>query len=856
MRKFPKIAYSILWLLIRPENRKMVIGDIEEEYNFILTDKNFLKANLWLTAQVLIPIFDFIRSYLLWSFVMFKNYMKISIRNMKKNKGYAFINTSGMAVGMTCCILMFLWIFKEISYDTFHNNLDQLFIVVKKDKNSKTDTAVPVPLAHYLKDEYPEIVYSARLMKTNDLIIDYGEKVFYENTLFLADEDFFNIFSFPFILGMKEQVFKNPNSIVITEKAAVKYFGDSNPLGNILRINNEFELTVSGVLKNIPSNSYLEFDFLIPFSNISKIHSFIKLDNWRRSYTLETYVQISENTETDFLIKKISSTIKRHIPGSEYELSLEPFKKLRYYSPEGELSPHMRSLIIFSSIAIMVLFVSCINFINLSTARSIFRTREIGIRKVVGAKRSELFKQFIGESVLLSVTGLLFGFAAAVMILPKFNLFTGNNFILTDIINLNFILSLFLVSVLAGIFAGIYPAIFVSSFNPVNALQNNPVSGIKGSRSRKIMVTIQFTFSIFLIISTIIIFKQSRFLINEELGFNQNNIINFSLKGNLNKTYETFKNELLKDRNITGVTRSLNIPGLSIGLITDDVSWMGKKPEEKIEFAGDYVDYNFFDIYQMESIKGEVFSEKIAASSIKYAVINETTAKIMNMENPVGQKLYMGTGEEYTILGVINNYHHWSLKSRIYPMMLLYNPSALRVISIKIDDKTSDMQETVNHIKDIWSKYIPEFPFTYRFTDDLLKSRYNTERKAGIIFGYFAFIAVFISCMGLLGIASFTVKKRSKEVGIRKIFGSSTFSILLLLSKDYIRIVLVSNFIAIPLAYFAVNLWLNEFAFRIKISPWIFILSGLTALIIAFFTILHYTLKAASLNPVEILRNE
>ncbi len=786
---------------------------------------------------------------------MFKNYLKITLRNIKKQKGYSFINIAGLAVGLACCIIMLLWVQDELSWDRFHKNADEIYRVIAEQQTKDQiihNARTPDPLAPVLKEQFPEIVNVIRYQSFSGWTVRYGEKAFLNDNLGTADPAFFEMFTFPFIKGDPKTALQDRHSIVITEDMAKKYFGNEEPMDKIISIGIDFKVT--GVIKNLPHHSHLHFDCIFPIINMEDMWS-ENFEDWER-IVFYTYVQLQKSGYVNNFSQKISNVVKNHYPESNInKIFLQPLRETHLYSTfQWDLDNYKQGNIsyvyIFTLTALCILFIACINFMNLSTARSSIRAKEIGVRKVTGAFRMDIIKQFFGESILLSFISLFFAIFLTYLFLPVFNKLSDKQLILDFSSNIEFIIGLTAITILTGVISGSYPALFLSSFQPSRVLKDLSLTG-KSSRStlRKILVITQFSFTIILILSTTVIYNQLDYIRNRDLGFDKDHII-YAAEGPFRNKPEAVKSELLKNPSILHVTYSR--PPNGKPWAESNFNWEGKNPSEMIVMYTNVVDYDYLKTFKMEMVEGRFFSRDFAVDTSNY-VINEAAAKAMGIVSPVG-KLFSHGEREGNIIGVIKDFHLSSLHSEIEPLVLEMSHEPHH-ISIKIT--ATNLPETISYIERVWEKLSGgKDPLSYEFLDETIDNFYRTEKKIGLVFRYFTLLVIFISCLGLFGLSSFTAEQRTKEIGIRKVLGASVSGMVMLLSKEFTKWVLLANIIGWPVSYFIMNHWLRNFAYRTNIGWWTFLLAGMMTLFIALLTISYQSIKAATANPVESLRYE
>jgi putative ABC transport system permease protein len=792
---------------------------------------------------------------------MFFNYLKVTWRNIKRYKGYSFINITGLAVGLACCILILLWVQDELSYDRFHSNRDDLYRVVTEWRKTEPAThywPVSAPLAPALKEEYPEIIKATRFTRLRrGQLVKFGDKHFTESQICLTDPDFFDMFTFPLLKGGPQTALTDRISIVITETVAGKYFGNEDPLGKILNINNEYDFTVTGVLKDVPHNSHLQFDILIPFIRIEDFETaWAVLDNWTLS-GFATYVQLEKNAFSQDLTNKIAYYLQKHVQESKDVIYLQPLKDIHLYSSHIQFGIEgqgdIKYVYIFSIVAFLVLIIASINFMNLATARSSNRAKEVGLRKVVGATRIQLIRQFFCESVVVAFLSLILAVVLVELFLPIFADQSGKQLALDFSRHINILLVIVIMTLITGFLSGTYPALFLSSLRPVKVLKGSLRTEGRGYLFRRILVVSQFSLSILLIICTVVVFHQVGYMRNKKLGFDREHMVYLPIRNELVHGYEPLKNELLKNTGIKNVAASSNLPTSGVILTTDKVTWEGKNPESVVVLEVTSVGYDFIETFNMEMVEGRSFSKKYSSDEEDAVVINESAMKIIGMEDPVGKQLVFGESA-VTIIGIVKDYHFKSLHSEIEPLILAIVPNLYRYVFVKLD--AGNIPNTVANMENTWKTLFPDTPFEYHFVDEAYDKLYRSEQRMGSLFNYFTVLAVVISCLGLFGLASFMAEKRTKEIGIRKVLGASITGIIILLNKQFTKWVLIANIVAWPIAYYAMSKWLQGFAYRINLGIWTFALAAVVALVIAVITVSYQSFKAALANPAESLRYE
>ena len=714
-------------------------------------------ARLWYWIQALqsIPLSFF------WGLVMLRNYLTVTWRNIKRHKAFSLINISGLAIGIACCILIFLWVQDELSWDRFHKNAKNIYQVSQKQYDGHLTPVTPLPLAGYLKTEFPEVVNAARYLKYQKLELRYGDRSFSERPLF-ADPAIFQMLSFDFIKGDPENAFTSLYSIVITEELALKLFGQEDALGkSISGVKNQSDYTISGVIKNVPHNSTLQFDCVLPFEIAVRGR---RQDDWGSS-NLWTYVQLQKNSSYQEFNQKILDIVNQRARQNKAKLFLQPLTQL-HLRPQGAGGPIIY-VHIFTVMAVFVLIIACINFINLTTARSSDRAREVGLRKVLGARRENLVKQFIGESFLFSFAAVMSALLLVALFLPIFNTLSGKQFTFgQDIVNnLGLILGMVGIAFFTGLLSGFYPAILLSSFQPAKVLRAAKIA-TGSSRSpmlRRGLVVLQFSLSIFLMIGTFIIYQQLDFIKNRDLGFDKSQIVcSDSTRGNTD--LQTIKEELQKNPKVKNVTFASQKMGEWESGAREDVKWEGRVPDLKITFEVIFCDHEYLDAHRMEMVQGRYFSREFPSDEGQAFILNETAVKEMGYgeRSPVGESLSFWGQYNGHVIGVIKDFHTQSLHAHIQPVIMAYDPDLLDNVSIRISSE--DMPSTLKFIEDKWQA-MGGARFEYFFLDDSLNQRYSTEVATGSLLKYFTFLAIFISCVGLLGLVSLLRNSVPKRAG-------------------------------------------------------------------------------------------
>ncbi|MDP8220097.1 MAG: ABC transporter permease [Candidatus Stygibacter frigidus] len=790
---------------------------------------------------------------------MILNIIKTALRHLYKRKVFSLINILGLAIGMSCCIFILLWVSDELSYDRFHHNYDNIYRVAENHKQGDELFPVgvtPAPLGPAMVENFPEITNSVRIQYDVSGLIKYDDKMFSETKIILVDPSFFEVFNFPLMKGDKSQVLAENNSFVISESIARKYFGDEDPIGKVLNFNNAIDQTVTGVIADPPANTHLQFDIIAPFKILEQFG--VDLETSWSSNSYITYVEVADKVSLKELNAKIENFLSERDPGYYVKLHLQPLKDMHLKSNyTADWSGHGSELYvkIFSLIAIFILVIACINFMNLSTAQSPLRAREIGIRKVAGANRSLLIWQFLGESMLIAFLALCIGIVIVEILLPYYNTFTGKEMSLDLAGNWRLLTGIILIALIAGVVAGSYPALILSGFKPVQVLKGGVSRSKGGSLFRKILVIFQFTLSIALISSTMIIFKQINLIRNIDLGYNKDQIIEINQNSSLRPQFELFKAELLSNPRIKSLTtasgRPTDIYNSGYGL-----RWEGMPDSEERRHLVHTLNVGpgFFETFDIKIKEGRAFSSEIASDTLNY-ICNSEVLKIMGKDTPLGIGMSYYREEEGELIGVVEDFHFKSLHSKIEPLIISFADKNVHD-QIFIRLQKGDMEAALSEIKTLWEKYSDNYPFEYKFIDEYYEWLYKAEFQMSKLFNLFAILAILISCLGLFGLVSYTTTCRIREIGIRKVLGASVRNILVLLSSRFLILVIFSNLLAGVLSWYYMTKWLDSFAYKIDVGILNFIYAGLIALMVALITLSWHTLKAAYANPIKSLMYE
>ncbi len=799
---------------------------------------------------------------------MLKNYLKSAFRNIKRHKGYAFINIIGLAIGMACCILIVMYIVTELSYDRYHEKADRIFRLGLDADLGGSRVVTPIsniPSAPTLIQDYPEVLDAVRIRTVSRTSVEYEDKQFYENGILYADNSIFSVFTFPMIIGEPETALGRAYSAVLTEDTAKRYFGDQNPVGKTLTLNGGSDFVITGVMRNIPPNSHFTFDILCSYETLYDRNREI-MEEWFnfRDYT---YLLLAQGFDYRELERKFPALIEKHMGstlqalGGEINFFLQPLTSIHLHSNlENEISPNssVAYIYIFAAVALFILGIACINFMNLATARSSTRAKEVGLRKVVGAERKELIRQFLGESLLHSCLALSIALLVSWLALPFVSSLSGRNLSLNPGRMPWLIPGLAGLTLLVGLLAGSYPALFLSSFRPSQVLKGNLRAGSAHSRMRSMLVISQFIISICLMIGTGIILSQVKFMKNKSLGFDKKNVLVVEIRDrNMRRALDSIKAEIQKVPGVLSVSSTSSVPGQEPSVQPFIPEGYTEKQAQLMEIF--WVDHDFFPTLGMEIVQGRNFSPEFGTDSSSAVIINETAARRFGWENPVG-KTIRAPGDEimkwdtYTVVGVVRDFHRASLRSVIAPQLIGNYSGSFDELAIKIAPENPD--NTLNLLREKWKEIDPQRPFDFFFLDTMLESQYGEEERLSDILSSFSVFAIFISCLGLFGMASFAAEQRTREIGIRKVLGASVPGVVALLSRDFLKLIAVANLIAWPLAYFGMRKWLQNFAYKTGIDIWIFVFTGVLAMGIALATVSYQSIKAALLDPVEAIKYE
>ncbi len=787
---------------------------------------------------------------------MLKSYLKIALRNLRKNRTHSFLNIFGLAVGLTAFILIALYVQHELSFDRYHENADRMYRVVRESR-----AFTPPPLGPALKEKLPEVEAAARIIRSTSFLVSYDQEHFLEAEFFWAETETFKIFSIPFIKGDPGTALEDPAAILLSRKAAEKYFGDEDPMGKVLAVNSRDNFVVSGVFENMPDNSHFVMDVVAPYAAYFRIYG-NDITSWGSNFCY-TYVLLREGTDPAAFESKIHPVIER--PLFVQAGMKEPFPTIFEIQPVTEIHLHshrlqeisvnndMKYVLLFTSVAFLILLIACVNYMNLATARSIRRGKEVGMRKVVGARRGQLIMQFLGESLATAFLAMGLALILIKFALPAFNRLVERQLSFNPVANPQLFFGLVAIVLFVGLFAGSYPALSVSGFKPMTVLSRSFTRSAKGSALRNVLVLVQFSISIFLIVCTLTVREQLDFVKQADMGYSREQIITLPVRDrSVRRNIEAIKTELLRNPGITAVSAAHRLPN-DIDTFTSR-DWTGRNPDEPIPIYYNMADSDYVGLFGLEIVEGRNFSREFSSDEGGAFLVNETAVKVAEWDTVIGRKMTHLGGRPGTIVGVLKDFHLHSLHRPIEPLYVFYNPSSFSQIAIKI--KAADIPTTLAYVEGVMKRISPSYLFSYSFFDEVFERAYLTEQRMGEIFSSFAVLAIIIACLGLFGLAAFAAEQRTKEIGIRKVLGASVSKITLLLSREFVRWVLLANLIAWPVAYVAMNRWLHNFAYRTHMGIAVFLIAGGAALLIATLTVSYQSIKSAQADPVGALRNE
>lgn len=789
---------------------------------------------------------------------MFRNYLKIALRNLLKNSSYSFINIGGLAVGLASAILIFLWIADEYSYNTFHTNYSRIYQLYQSSEwnmgHIGTSNSMPYPLKEVLPSKASQVQYICMTNWGEGNMLQVGEKRMTKVGLSVS-EDFLEMFSFSLVKGDQHNALDEPSSIVISASTAKALFGDAEAMGQYIRIDNDKELRVTGILKDLPKNSTFKFDYLLPFKYYESTQSWIRnaKETWDNN-SFQMYVQLHEGATEEATNSAIRDVIRDNNEKSPTaKLFLHPMSKWRLHANfdegvnTGGLIDYVR---LFTAIAIFVLTIACINFMNLATARSESRAKEVGIRKSIGSRRRELILQFLGESIAVTALAFMLAVALVELLLPHYNVLVNKNIEVNYTNPVVWVAALFMI-LMIGLFTGSYPAFYLSGFQPVKVLKGRIDASKGGSTPRKVLVVVQFTTSIALIIGTIVIYQQIQHVKSRDMGYDRENLIQVWTNGELETNFKTIREELVRSGAVKSVCKS-NSPVTSI-FSSNEVKWQGMPTGTRVAFSTIATEYDYAETMGVKMLMGRDFSRDFPSDS-SAVVINEAALKMLGFEDPLGQKLEWGESQ-YEIIGVMRNMVMTDAMAEVQPLSMFFIPGWSSTITIRLN-KTNDLNGALARVGEVFKKHNPSYPFEYKFTDDVFNNKFANINLISRVAGIFAGLAISITCLGLLGLAAFTAEQRTKELGIRKVLGATVPGLMMLISRDFTRLVLLAFALAAPLAWWYLSKFLQNYEYRVQMDYIVFATVGLCALLLTIIIVSTQAFKAAAANPTKSLRSE
>ncbi len=836
-------------------------GDFAEVYQEIAKKRGLIAAHVWYWVQIFVSILPFIIGKIYWSGVMIKSYLKTAIRHFSRQKGYTFINMFGLTVGLACCIVIFLYVSDEMSYDKYHTDLDHIYRVavrVESPTYNSTSAQTCAPVAQVLRDNFPQVEQVAQVFRVNAGLMEKGDKKYYEDTRIFCDPELFQILTIPFLQGDPKTAFDRPYAMVLSDRMAKKYFGQQEPLGQTITLNTR-DYEVTGVVANAPHNTHFKYDCFVSMKTLEGRYPF---DQWFLS-NFYIYVKINPTVDKSEFADRLGPIAHTYAPK---EL-IEPNEKINYFLQSvgdihlfshlrNEVEPGMNPfyLNLLSATGLFVLLIACMNFINLSTARSTQRAREVGVRKVIGAVRGQLVQQFFGESMVIIILALACALFLVYGILPFVNAIAGKAFTVSILLRPFILIFMAILVVFVGLVTSAYPSLFLSTFQPVKVLKINFLAAAKGSGLRKVLVVSQFVISIALIAGTLVVYRQINFMKNRYLGFDKEQKLIIPVRGmiSIEENYETVKAAFLQHSSIIEAAVSSQAFGQRLDRWHTKVAGQGDDESRRLNHI--YTGPDFINVYKIELIAGRNFSLERSTDVNGAFILNRTAAAEYGWspEDALGKHLESVVAGE--VIGVVEDFHYMGLQAAIEPLAIFWGPDYFSTITLNIS--TENLTEALAFAENKWRELFPGNPFDYFFLDTYFNRQYQAEERIGKMFTGFTILGVIIACLGLFGLASFTAERKTKEIGVRKVLGASVSEIVLLLSKEIIKWVIIANLIAWPLVYLVMNLWLSNFAYRINVNVGILAGSAFLALAIALLTVSYQSIKAACANPVDALKYE
>lgn len=851
--KPPRLSFWVLKKFLQQSTGSPVLGDLTEEFELLCVELGNRKAKRWLSRQIFRSFYPFVRHKIYWSIAMWTNHLKIAIRMIKKNWGYTSINVAGLAIGMATCILILMMVSSELNYDDFHEKGNRIHrITIETTHSGKPFFMAPtmLPLAPALNEQYPEVEHAVRISSKHGLLFRTEDQAHYE-AAYYVDQEIFDVFTLPLAKGNPEIALAQPNSIVLTHAMAEKYFGVENPLNKLITIN-DVDYRVTGVLKPVTGNNHFRIRPMASFSSLANTER-VRANNWTRFSNDYTYILLEEGSEPSALESKFPDLLGQHIELEEhfYALHLQPLKDIHFSNLNYDFARTSEPtyMTAFSAIALFILLIACLNFINLTTAKSTQRAREVGLRKVVGAQRWQLVRQFLAESVLMSLLATGIAVILVTLTYSELGSMTGRLLSFHPWQNGEWIL-LSAVAVVIGILAGSYPAWVMSAHKPVKTLHKVGKTQSKRLSLRTLFVTFQFTISIILIIVTLVVRNQIGFMQSKDLGINENIVIVPLHNSPVRNSLDSFQAGILTHPAILSTTSSNGTPASGQ---TRSSSYQVGAQEGDYYLNEIWTDFGFIETFGLDVIDGRAFSKVFSTDATDAVILNRKAVQLMGLEAPVGQRIN-NSSREGIVIGVVDDFHYSNLRVEIEPMVIMIDSGEQNFLSVRINPDQRD--EAMTFLESRWKEASPHHPFEPFLVGEEFDSWYRFEKKLVSLFSISAGLAVFVSCLGILGLASFSARQRTKEIGIRKVLGASVSDVIGLLALEFVRWVLIANVVAWPVSYYLMNNWLQEYAYKTSIHFTVFLLSGVMAFFIATFSVGYQALKAATTNPVNVLRQE
>lgn len=870
----PRWLMRLFESFCRDEELEILQGDLHELYDQRLREKGRLLADIFFGLEVLDLFRPFVikRNTRLTTNIMLGNYLKVTYRNFIRQKLHSILNISGLVVGLSCFLLIALYIQDELSYDRFHGASDRIYRVLEHFESEgvgEHSASLPFPTGPALANTYPgQIKEAVRLFNFQSpslaLANKPADKAFNESRIFFADSTFLDVFDFPLLRGNRADALENPNSILITQSMAQKYFDGEDPMGKTLEFQGNQELLVTGILKDAPSNAHFQFDFIVSFASLRPWFNGGYPGTWYWN-PCWTYVLLEEHTDPRQLEGQFPPFVEANFPDfikSDVELELQALTDIHLHSKldyEIQANSDIKTIYIFGAIALLVLFIAAVNFVNLSTARATKRAKEVGVRKTMGSRKSQLVTQFIFESVMMTVLAIGISFAVVLLVMPSFNALVEKSIGLPDVLSPQFLVGALGLALLVGALSGFYPAFVLSSFKTVAVLKNAPVKAM-GFNFRRILVTAQFGISVFLIVATLVAIDQFRLLRDQDVGFDKEHVLMIPvIRSPMGQHYEYFRSEALQSPFVKSVTGVEEI----IGAKHQVGNYRFEGMERSKPFPRFFVLHDFVETMDIEMAAGRDYDRAFITDDSLAVVVNESMVNAMGWNSPeeaVGKQYYFGNELRGKVVGVVKDYHFISKHHPIGPLVLDLDtrPQAfnlfIKYLAVKVDN--SNLQQALADLQQAWTSTLPDRPFDAFFLEDRLNESYKAEQKLSRITVIFSILAILVACLGLFGLATFTVERRTKEIGLRKVLGIKTSAILVLLSKEFVYLILIALVVSIPVSYLLLERWLNGFAYRISIEVWPFIIAGLITFGVSTATVLYHAIRASWINPVQALKHE